>query len=127
MKPDRCNKAVLTVVALLLGVIVCKSAIHPDTTAEAQGVFAGMRFTGDLGHLVAFDTRTGELGIPRDPDRSDEPEDGGENNQNSVCRRPLCRLTDGRGEAGNRNSPTRPGNSRTYRTAFRRCCKTYQS
>ncbi|MGO9257070.1 MAG: hypothetical protein ACLQU1_12310 [Bryobacteraceae bacterium] len=74
MKPDLYTKAVLTVVALLLGVIVCKSVIHPDTTAEAQGVFAGLQFTGDLGHLVAFDTRTGELGIPRDPGRRDEPE-----------------------------------------------------
>ena len=42
MKPDRYTKAVLTVIALMLVVIACTPLINPNTTAEAQGSFAGV-------------------------------------------------------------------------------------
>jgi hypothetical protein len=36
MKPDTYTKTILTIVALLLGVIALRPLIHPDTTASAQ-------------------------------------------------------------------------------------------
>jgi hypothetical protein len=62
MKPDLYTKAVLAVIALMLAVIACKPLINPETTASAQGPFAGVQFTSDRGASGAFfDTRTGEL------------------------------------------------------------------
>jgi len=57
MKPDLYTKAVLTVVALMLTVIVCKPLFSPDTTASAQGAFAGVQMNGN----EFFDTRNGDL------------------------------------------------------------------
>ncbi len=59
MRIDTYTKAVLTVIALLLAVIVFKPLIRPDTTATAQGSFAGVQMIGPA--LTFFDTRTGEI------------------------------------------------------------------
>ena len=62
MRTDIYTKAVLTVIAIMLTVIACKALISPGTTASAQSTaFAGVQFTGDVGHISAFDTRTGEF------------------------------------------------------------------
>jgi hypothetical protein len=60
MKLDLYTKAILTVIALMLVVIACKTVIAPETTASAQGPFAGVQFTSDTGQMFFFDTRTGE-------------------------------------------------------------------
>jgi hypothetical protein len=60
MKPDIYTKAVLTVIAIMLAVIACKPLISPDTTASAQGSFAGIQYAGG-GQF--FDTRTGEIWV----------------------------------------------------------------
>jgi len=61
MKPDLYTKAVLTVIALMLTVIACKTVITPTTTASAQGPFAGVQFVVDRGGFEFFDQRTGEV------------------------------------------------------------------
>jgi hypothetical protein len=60
MKPDLYTKVVLTVIALMLTVIACKTVISPGTTANAQGPFAGVQYAG-RGEF--FDSRTGEIWI----------------------------------------------------------------
>jgi hypothetical protein len=59
MKPDLYTKAVLTVIALLLLLIACNQYVHPATTANAQGPFAGVQYS----NLEFFDTRTGDLWV----------------------------------------------------------------
>jgi len=62
MKPDLYTKAVLTVIALMLAVIACKTVITPETTASAQGRLAGVQVSGAAQFGVwAFDTGSGEL------------------------------------------------------------------
>jgi hypothetical protein len=63
MKPDVYTKAVLTVIALLLAVIAFKPLISPETTASAQGQFAGVQFNGGLASddIGFFDPRSGEI------------------------------------------------------------------
>ena len=61
MKPDTYTKAVLTVIALALLMIVCNQYAHP-TVVHAQGAFAGVQFNYDRssgGYF--FDARTGEV------------------------------------------------------------------
>jgi hypothetical protein len=58
MKPDLYTKAVLTVIALALGMIACDRYVHPNTSAAAQGPFAGVQ---TMGFTDFFDTRTGEI------------------------------------------------------------------
>jgi hypothetical protein len=58
MKPDRYTKSVLTVIALMLTVIACKSVVSPEKTAQAQGQYAGIQYAG---HGEFFDTHTGGL------------------------------------------------------------------
>jgi hypothetical protein len=40
MKPGVYTKCILTVIALMLPVIACKTVVNPETTANAQGLFA---------------------------------------------------------------------------------------
>jgi hypothetical protein len=61
MKPDLYTKAVLAVIALMLAVIACKPLINPETTASAQGPFAGVQFTGGVLGFSVYDTRTGDF------------------------------------------------------------------
>jgi hypothetical protein len=61
MKPDLYTKAVLTVIALMLTVIACKTVTGWETTASAQsalGEFAGVQSGASN---TFFDTGTGEL------------------------------------------------------------------
>jgi hypothetical protein len=60
MKPDIYTKAVLTVIALMLIIIACKTIITPDTIARAQGPFEGVQCSGS-GAPFFLDSRTGEL------------------------------------------------------------------
>ena len=59
MKLDLYTKVVLTAIMLLLGVIAFRPLVHPDTTANAQGSFAGVQFSGP--GISFFDSRTGDL------------------------------------------------------------------
>jgi hypothetical protein len=62
MKPDTCTKAVLTIIAAMLCLLVVHSVVSPGTTAQAQGAsFTGVQFAVDRGNLMFFDTRTGEV------------------------------------------------------------------
>ena len=63
MKSDPYTKAVLTIIAVLLTVIACRTVISPETTASAQGSFAGVQFTSTYGTNTFFDTRTGEVWV----------------------------------------------------------------
>jgi len=67
MKPDIYTKAVLTIIAIMLTVIVCKPIISPDTTARADGPFSEVEFGVLNGVLVFFDTRTGDIYNYADP------------------------------------------------------------
>jgi hypothetical protein len=58
MKPDLYTKAVLTVIAVMLTVIACKAVIGWETTASAQGDFAGVQSGASN---TFFDSGTGEL------------------------------------------------------------------
>jgi hypothetical protein len=57
MKPDLYTKTILTVIALMLTVIACKTVLSPETTVSAQGPFVGLQY---VGHGDFFDARTGE-------------------------------------------------------------------
>ena len=62
MKPDFYTKSVLTVIAIMLTVIACKTVINPDATASAQSApFAGVQYASSNGYPYFFDTRTGEI------------------------------------------------------------------
>jgi hypothetical protein len=57
MRIDWYTKGVLTVIAVLLGVIALRPYVSPDAVAHAQGSFAGvLLMSGGF-----FDTRTGDL------------------------------------------------------------------
>ena len=59
MRIDIYTKAVLTAIALFLGVIAFRPVFSPDSVAHAQGSFAGIQFTGPAGTF--FDSRTGDI------------------------------------------------------------------
>ena len=59
MRIDWYTKGVLTVIAVLLGVIAIRPYVSPDAVAHAQGSFAGVEFTDESGPSF-FDTRTGD-------------------------------------------------------------------
>jgi hypothetical protein len=61
MRVDWYTKSVLTVIAVLLGVIAVRPYVSPDTVAHAQGQFAGVEFSAGAGGLNFFDTKTGEI------------------------------------------------------------------
>jgi hypothetical protein len=65
MRIDWYTKAVLTVIAVLLGVIAAKDYLRPEGV-QAQGVglqFAGGPYNGDMSF---FDPRTGDIAIYTD-------------------------------------------------------------
>jgi hypothetical protein len=60
MRIDMYSKVVLTLIALLLGLIVCRQYGSPETVA-AQGALTGVQVAvTPLGYSF-FDSRTGEL------------------------------------------------------------------
>ena len=61
MRIDRYTKGVLTVIAVLLGVIALRPYVSPEAVAHAQTTFAGVEFSAGPGGLDFFDTRTGEI------------------------------------------------------------------
>ena len=67
MRIDLYTKVVLTVIMLLLGVIAIRPLVHPDTTASAQGPFAGVQFAS-YGGYTFFDSRTGDIWLYNSPD-----------------------------------------------------------
>lgn len=58
MRTDIYTKTALTVIAIMLTVIAAKTLLSPETTASAQGPFAGVQ--ANAGYSF-FDTRSGEL------------------------------------------------------------------
>ena len=61
MRIDWYTKGVLTVIAVLLGVIAIRPYVSPNAVAHAQGSFAGVQFSMSAGDPFFFDTRTGEI------------------------------------------------------------------
>lgn len=61
MRIDWYTKGVLTVIAVLLGVIALRPYVSPDAVAHAQGGFSGVQFSAGPGGLNFFDTKTGEI------------------------------------------------------------------
>jgi hypothetical protein len=61
MKPDLYTKVVLTIIALALVLIACNHYSQPAVTAQAEGPFAGVQFSGDSRGFVLFDSRTGDI------------------------------------------------------------------
>lgn len=61
MRIDWSTKGVLTVIAVLLGVIAIRPYVSPDTVARAQGSFAGVQVAGSAGGPAFWDTRTGDI------------------------------------------------------------------
>ena len=57
MRSDWYTKGVLTVIAVLLGVIALRPYVSPDAVAHAQGAFAGVQTAG---RLEFFDSRSGD-------------------------------------------------------------------
>jgi hypothetical protein len=60
MRIDRYSKVVLTVIALLLGLIVCRQYGSPETVA-AQGSLIGVQMAVTPLGYTFFDTRSGEV------------------------------------------------------------------
>jgi hypothetical protein len=58
MRIDWYTKGVLTVVAILLGVIALRPYVSPDAVAHAQASFAGVV---PMGNKDFFDARTGDI------------------------------------------------------------------
>ena len=63
MRIDWYAKGVLTVIAILLGVIALRLYVSPDAVAHAQTTFASVEYGGGAvnGSAEFFDTRTGEI------------------------------------------------------------------
>jgi hypothetical protein len=61
MRIDWYTKGVLTVIAVLLGVIALRPYVSPDAVAHAQGSFAGMQYGGGKFNPEFFDSRTGDM------------------------------------------------------------------
>jgi hypothetical protein len=60
MRNDLYLKVALTVIALALTLIACKSVVQPLGVA-AQGALAGVQFSGGVGGFWAFDTKSGNI------------------------------------------------------------------
>jgi hypothetical protein len=64
MKPDLYTKAILTVIALLLAVIVFRPLVSPDISASAQqGSFAGVQMAATGNSLEFLDPRADEVWV----------------------------------------------------------------
>ncbi len=59
MRPDLYTKAVLTVIAIMLTVIVCNQYLNP-TTARAQGT-GSVQFSGEGFSFNVYDPRSGDF------------------------------------------------------------------
>jgi hypothetical protein len=66
MRIDWYTKGVLTVIAVLLGLIALRPYVSPDAVAHAQGPFAGVQFDAPSGDPAFFDSRTGDYWLYRD-------------------------------------------------------------
>jgi hypothetical protein len=60
MRIDLYTKIVLTLIAVCLLTIACKSVVQP-IGVSAEGPFAGVQFSGSMGGFWAFDTKTGDV------------------------------------------------------------------
>jgi hypothetical protein len=60
MRIDWYTKGVLTVIAVLLGVIALRPYVSPEAV-HAQGSFAGLQFSGRTNDYQFFDSRTGDI------------------------------------------------------------------
>jgi hypothetical protein len=60
MRFDMYSKVVLTTIALLLGLIVCRQYASPETAA-AQGSLTGVQMAVTPLGYTFFDSRTGEV------------------------------------------------------------------
>ena len=62
MRIDWYTRGVLTVIAVLLGVIALRPYVSPDAVAHAQGALTGVQvWYGDVASPKFFDPRTGEI------------------------------------------------------------------
>jgi hypothetical protein len=61
MRIDWYTKGVLTVIAVLLGVIALRPYVSPDVVAHAQGSFAGVQYARTPQSDSFFDPRTGDV------------------------------------------------------------------
>ena len=61
MRIDWYTKGLLTVIAVLLGVIAIRPYVSPDAVAHAQGSFAGVHSGPARQQPRFFDTRTGDI------------------------------------------------------------------
>jgi len=62
MRIDWYTKAVLTVIAVFLGVLALRPYFSPDAVAHAQGSLTGVQvWYGDVASPKFFDPRTGEV------------------------------------------------------------------
>ena len=62
MRSDKYSKAVLTVIAVMLSLLACKTLINPDTAASAQPALGGtFSFSGASGVIEFFDSGNGDL------------------------------------------------------------------
>jgi hypothetical protein len=60
MRIDLYTKTILTLIALLLGVVALKPIIQPQPVS-AQASLAGVQFSGSVGGFWLFDTKTGDV------------------------------------------------------------------
>jgi hypothetical protein len=61
MRIDLYTKAVLTVVAIFLGVIALRPYVSPEVV-QAQGAFSGVQMSGfGPGYVGFFDSKTGQV------------------------------------------------------------------
>ena len=60
MRIDIYTKVVVTVIAFLLGIIAVRPMVRPGVTAQAQGGFGGLQYSGPTG-ISFFDSRTGDI------------------------------------------------------------------
>jgi hypothetical protein len=65
MRIDLYTKVVLTVIAVMLTFMACKSAVQPIGVA-AEGALAAVQFTGGVGGFWAVDTRGGDVWVYED-------------------------------------------------------------
>jgi hypothetical protein len=61
MRTDTYTKVMLTIIALMLTLIACKTVVSPDKSASAEGPAAGLQLLTKPGALVFFDNRTSEV------------------------------------------------------------------
>jgi hypothetical protein len=58
MLTDTYTKIVLTIIAVMLTIIGCKTVVTPERTVHAEGLFSGVQA---INEQTFFDTRSGEI------------------------------------------------------------------